>query len=212
MKKKESKRKTYHHGDLAEALLVATHKLVTKNGAAAFSLREAARAVGVDPAAVYRHYSNKDEILQAVARKGFTELQQRVKSKLAQSDGESIEEKINLMAEVYLKFALDKSSLFEVMFGSIGIDSRDPSLTGDYNVGDGPHGTLVQFVEAWLKEYKLQGDSREMALILWSSIHGLIVLFKDGAVRPESGNNDVILLIRKTLSILFLGFKAQKRN
>src|SRR5688572_13436483 len=67
-------RSTYHHNDLPDALLNAAESLVAKNGPNGFSLREAARMVGVDPAASYRHFKDREAILQAIARRGFTRL------------------------------------------------------------------------------------------------------------------------------------------
>ena len=48
----------YHHGDLRNALLAAALKLVSKHGVEGFSLREAARVVGVSAAAAYRHFED----------------------------------------------------------------------------------------------------------------------------------------------------------
>src|SRR5262245_60423634 len=73
-----ARRSTYHHGDLPEALLSAAESLVAEKGLEGFSLREAARAIGVDPAACYRHFHGKDEVVQALARRGFTRLVRRM--------------------------------------------------------------------------------------------------------------------------------------
>src|SRR5215813_328576 len=64
----DMKRATYHHGDLREALVAAAEKLVADKGVAGFSLREAARDVGVDPAACYRHFRDKQAIIQELAQ------------------------------------------------------------------------------------------------------------------------------------------------
>ena len=60
-------REGYHHGDLRNALLEAAVRLVAQKGPEGFSLREAAREVGVSPAAAYRHFADKLALLTALA-------------------------------------------------------------------------------------------------------------------------------------------------
>ena len=64
-------RKTYHHGNLRQALVEATADLVQEQGPQAFTLTEAARRAGVSPAAPYRHFKAREDLLEEVARQGF---------------------------------------------------------------------------------------------------------------------------------------------
>src|SRR5256885_13195183 len=61
----------YHHGNLKEALIRAALELIAKKGPAGFTFAEAARFAGVSPAAPYRHFRDRDELLADVARRGF---------------------------------------------------------------------------------------------------------------------------------------------
>jgi AcrR family transcriptional regulator len=61
----------YHHGNLKEALLRAALELIAKKGPAGFTFAEAARWAGVSPAAPYRHFRDRDELLASVALRGF---------------------------------------------------------------------------------------------------------------------------------------------
>ena len=72
------RRRTYHHGDLESALLDASIELITTKGADAFTLREVARRVGVDHAAAYRHFADKNMLLEAIAARGYAELAERL--------------------------------------------------------------------------------------------------------------------------------------
>ena len=67
---KESPR-GYHHGNLKEALLRAALELIAQKGPAGFTFAEAARWAGVSPAAPYRHFRDRDELLASVALRGF---------------------------------------------------------------------------------------------------------------------------------------------
>src|SRR6267143_2730049 len=66
--------KRYHHGDLPRALLDAALRIVETQGTEALTLRAAARSAGVSQAAPYRHFTNKEAILAAVAEEGFRSL------------------------------------------------------------------------------------------------------------------------------------------
>src|SRR5438270_7611954 len=61
----------YHHGNLRDALIRAALDLIVKKGPAGFTFAEAARWAGVSPAAPYRHFRDRDELLADVARRGF---------------------------------------------------------------------------------------------------------------------------------------------
>src|SRR4029078_6676905 len=61
----------YHHGNLKEALTRAALELIAQKGPAGFTFAEAARWAGVSPAAPYRHFRDRDELIADVARRGF---------------------------------------------------------------------------------------------------------------------------------------------
>ncbi|HYM69483.1 MAG TPA: helix-turn-helix domain-containing protein, partial [bacterium] len=67
-------KRSYHHGDLREALLRAAIDLVADVGPRGFTLREVARRAGVSHNAPYRHFRDKEELIAAVAAEGFREL------------------------------------------------------------------------------------------------------------------------------------------
>jgi AcrR family transcriptional regulator len=64
-------RRGYHHGNLREALIRAALALIAEKGPSGFTFAEAARSAGVSPAAPYRHFRDRDELMADVARRGF---------------------------------------------------------------------------------------------------------------------------------------------
>ena len=70
--RKEQRRaeRGYHHGNLKEALLQAALGLIAEKGAAGFTFADAARSAGVSPAAPYRHFRDRDELLASIAQRG----------------------------------------------------------------------------------------------------------------------------------------------
>ena len=69
--KRDSGSRGYHHGNLKESLVRAALELIAQKGPAGFTFAEAARWAGVSPAAPYRHFRDRDELLADVARRGF---------------------------------------------------------------------------------------------------------------------------------------------
>jgi AcrR family transcriptional regulator len=67
-------KRSYHHGDLRQALIEAGLTLLDVRAADALSLREVARAVGVSATAVYRHFPDKGALLDALAAEGLRKL------------------------------------------------------------------------------------------------------------------------------------------
>src|SRR5215468_906712 len=111
----------YHHGELREALIRATRKLVEERGAENFTLADACRVAGVTTAAPYRHFRSKQQILAEIASRGFEELQAKAKAAVA-AKGEGTLDAIVAMGQAYVAFAVEQTAVFRLMFG------QEPSL------------------------------------------------------------------------------------
>lgn len=61
----------YHHGNLRQALVDGALILIEGRGPNGFTLSEAAKKAGVTPAAVYRHFEGRDELIAEVALQGY---------------------------------------------------------------------------------------------------------------------------------------------
>ena len=61
----------YHHGNLRQALVDAALELITIKGPTGFTLSEAAKQAGVTPAAVYRHFEGREDLIAEAALQGY---------------------------------------------------------------------------------------------------------------------------------------------
>ncbi|GAB2800684.1 TetR/AcrR family transcriptional regulator [Halomonas shantousis] len=100
-------------------------ELLAENGYDGFSLRELARRVGVTANASYRHFANKEALMQALASEGFRRLsaaQLRAEAQAGDSN--------TLLAggRSYIRFAHDNPALFRLMFSVIPPQRRDDEL------------------------------------------------------------------------------------
>ena len=104
----------YHHGNLKEALLRAALELIAQKGPAGFTFAEAARWAGVSPAAPYRHFRDRDELLGSIALRGFQQFETALAK--AWDDGRpDVFTAFDRLGKAYLQFAL--SGRFAEAFG-----------------------------------------------------------------------------------------------
>ena len=111
---KESPR-GYHHGNLKEALLRAALELIAKKGAAGFTFAEAARWAGVSPAAPYRHFRDRDELLASMALRGFHQFEEALAR--AWDEGRpDVFFALDRLGRAYLDFARSEPAYYSAMF------------------------------------------------------------------------------------------------
>src|SRR5215212_496638 len=105
----------YHHGNLKEALIRAALELIAQKGPAGFTFAEAARWAGVSPAAPYRHFRDREELLADVARRGF----ELFEAALAKSWDEGRPDPFTAfdrLGKAYLAFARSEAAYYSAMF------------------------------------------------------------------------------------------------
>jgi AcrR family transcriptional regulator len=151
-------RRAYHHGDLREALVEATFALVQEKGVHAFSVAEAARRTGVSPAAPYRHFADRDELLAEAATRAALELRARFGAALAVS-GRPLDQ-VGEVAAAYVRFAAERRAMFEVLFGAGLEKSRYPRLEAE------TQGLMADLVAATLPLAPDRDPERAGALVL----------------------------------------------
>src|SRR5215475_13161821 len=107
-------KRSYHHGNLKSVLLDAGVALIGEVGPQGFTIREVARRAGVSHNAPYRHFRDKDELLEAIAVEGFERLTIAMgKRSLA---GATAADRLRLCGCAYVDFALRWPQHFLVMF------------------------------------------------------------------------------------------------
>jgi AcrR family transcriptional regulator len=120
-----ARRGRYHHGDLPDALVETAIALIGEHGAAAFSMAEASRRLGVAASAPYRHFADRDALLAAVAVRAAGQLGELLGRQAASGPPE---QRLAVAAETYVRFADEHRALFQALAGS-GLDKdRHPEI------------------------------------------------------------------------------------
>ncbi len=172
------KRGRYHHGDLRRALLDAALAVLTEADARALTLREVARRAGVTHAAPYRHFTDKEALLAAVAEEGFRTLTEVMREEMERAGSDEVE-RLEALGVGYVRFALAHPAHFEVMFGPELPWREEPCALQD--AADNTFGLLLASVQAGQAAGKLRGDQPlPFALLCWCTVHGLATLLVHG--------------------------------
>lgn len=204
-RKTSPKRATYHHGDLSRALVEGAVRLIQEAGPDAVSIRELSRRIGVNHAAVYRHYQDKDALLAAVAEDGWTQLAEAMSRSVASADaggaGRAVD-RLLLMGAAYARFALANPAHYAVMTGPrLNERGRFPALevpiqrAFDLLIGEFVIGRAAGLFTGG-------GDPRDWALRVWMFAHGYVTLVAGRrlAVRPSRVEEYFEALLRPMLA------------
>jgi AcrR family transcriptional regulator len=167
----------YHHGNLKEALLRAALELIAQKGPAGFTFAEAARWAGVSPAAPYRHFRDRDELLASVALHGFERF--AIVLEQAWDDGRQPLAALDRLGRAYLEFARAEPAYYSAMFEA-GIPlATSPELR---EAGERAFAVLRGASETLCAQMPLQSrpPALMVALHIWATSHGIASLFGRG--------------------------------
>ena len=165
----------YHHGNLRQALVEATLRLIEQKGPTGFTLSEAAKQAGVTPAAVYRHFEGREDVIAECARQGyemFADLMQYAYDKGQPSALEAFE----ATGRAYLAFARKYPGHYFAMFESGISVNRTPELAAASARARG----ILERAAAELSE-RIPPDKRPPGAMvsahIWAMSHGVVELF-----------------------------------
>jgi AcrR family transcriptional regulator len=168
-------RTTYHHGDLSRALVAEAVQLARAGGPDAVVLREVARRLQVSPAALYRHFPDRDALLGEVASIARQDLAGRMRGELDRvHETDRLTRSIRRFQAIgrgYLKFAQEEPNLLAAAFLPIapsgGEVAEDPS----------PWHVLGAALDELAETGAMPPERRAGAeTIAWSAVHGFAIL------------------------------------
>lgn len=179
----------YHHGDLRRGLIDAALALVAEKQDRTFSLREVARRAGVSHNAPYNHFTDRGELLGAVAAAGFERLRERMLAAIADID--SAPAALAAGARAYVGSGVEDPALYRLMFGPAlaTVASRRPAVARE--AGARAKTVLQEILLRGARSgaFAIAAERRnELAvtsLLVWSAVHGLTMLVIDNVGGSE---------------------------
>ena len=173
--------KSYHHGDLRAALVDAGLKALESGDIGDLSLRQLAREVGVSPTAVYRHFPDKNALLEALAQAGIEQMA-AWQSKAAAATGHG--DSFAATGRAYVRWALANPALFKLAFGQC--NEIGPTIFGE------------NAAARMLRDYAIEftGDeaaAQRLMIQAWAVVHGLAMLMLDGQLPRDDALIDQVI-------------------
>lgn len=168
----------YHHGNLKQALVEAALTLIEAKGPTGFTLSEAAKTAGVTPAAVYRHFEGREDLIAECALQGhaiFADLMVHA----FDSGQPSALAAFEATGRAYLAFARRYPGHYMAMFES-GISAN---ATPDLAAAAARSREVLETAAIALSEH-IPAEKRPPPSMfsshIWAMSHGVVELFARG--------------------------------
>lgn len=180
-----ARQKSYHHGDLRQALIDNGLDMLEEHGLEGLTLRKLAARVGVSHAAPEHHFPTLRHLLTAFAVEGFRLFAASMRSAMAQAPDDPAEQ-LRAASRGYLAFASTRPHLFRLMFTANRLDWDDPALGPPSHAA---HAVLEEISLPVAKRLKRDTPEGRAAVeqLVWSQIHGHAHLMIDGKLQREGG-------------------------
>jgi AcrR family transcriptional regulator len=166
-----------------ERIFEAARTLFAQEGPEGLSVRAVAREVGLSPMAMYRHFADKDALMDALLVDGFAAWEAMVAS---------IEEPdpvvwLRAVTQAYLEFALGDPHRFDAAFLIPARGARQ--YPNDFKAGRSP---AMQMVGARIEQARAEGrigaaaDPFGVALTVSALVQGLVSMQRAGRFADEA--------------------------
>lgn len=206
MKKRQTKKDDYHHGNLDVALTRVALNYIKKHGNTNFSMRQLARQMGVSHTAPYRHFPTKNHLLHHIRQKGFDAFDDALIKSQQDIPSNEYKRRFVSMGMAYVHFITQHPHYANIMFGQ----SLDPINDDDDDTNNACFKRLLTMIDE-LKTANVFTPipTKEIALQVWTSVHGFSVLSMGGAITvlgdiPE----DLSVLAKALCETIFEGLKT----
>lgn len=182
-KTKQARARTYHHGNLREALLEEARQIVLVDGTAALTVRELARRAGVSHSAPAHHFGDRRGILAALAARGFEGLAAAMEERAMEAEAaRDPRTRLAALGLGYVRFAQREPALMDVMFHPETADPASPHLSA---TSGRAFELLAEAVRAVVPDVDPAAQA-DIALASWSLVHGFAALERAGATKRRA--------------------------
>lgn len=183
MKQSENK---YHHGNLRASLLSTASIMLNESGVESLSLRKLAERIGVSRTAAYHHFSDKNDLLSAIAAKGFLSWQQQAEQTFAKKSFTKRQQYTEFVHN-YVQFAYTNPAIYQLMFGGI-LWKNNKSSEELKSVAYPSFQYQVNLVKSLQNKGLLPSSEQPLRLaqVTWATLHGIAQLVIDGIYADAS--------------------------
>ncbi len=194
-------KESYHHGDLRNSMINAGIDIINEEGIKSLSLRKVAKQCNVSHTAPYKHFENKDMLVNAIKdhiAQGFASYLSSIDLSFAESD----EDRMLVFGKSYIKYFIDNPSYFTFLFMhpnfSLNI-SKDNISCENFP----PFSIFIQTVDKIMSERNIDREDFIINMIaMLSMVDGLISLFVSKNVSFEGDYMEYVdKVLRQSLKL-----------
>lgn len=163
---------------LREEILRAGGRLLEQVGSEdALSLRAVAREVGIATPSIYRHFSDKTELVWTVLAEHYERLAEVMADADASAPGDDPLARLRAQLGAYCRFAVANPAKYRLMCETWQAPVEDERLHGH------PAGLLLRGLAQALERcedagWRVRGTRAEAPYLLWCSLHGRVSLWQ----------------------------------
>jgi AcrR family transcriptional regulator len=184
------KKKSYHHGDLEDALLKVGMKEARASGARNLGVTYLAKKVQVSPMAVYRHFPSGESLKSSISQRAREELGRRMQEAVDRET--DVKRRFMATGRAYINFALEEPGLFSVAFVDCqALPTREDNPSAEKILKDA-------ILDLCNQGYVKTSDVQDVANFAWSVVHGFSLLVSEGAEpKPSADQRSIENLLEK---------------
>jgi len=168
--------------DLRTKISDAAQDLFLKDGIDGVSMRKVAERVGVTAPAIYRYFRDKDELLAEIIASGLRMLEDYLKPALEADDPL---ERLHLLIDNYLDFALERPQYFDFAFLVPGRDIGGISEELKRHNWTTFRMSVEQVATCIERGIFRKDDPLQTSILIWATVHGLVILYRTQRFGPN---------------------------
>ena len=170
-----------------QLIVTTARSLAEAEGWDAVTTRRLATEIEYSQPVLYKHFTGMEQIADAVAIDGFSELVDALRT--AGSGADSAPDALTRIAHAYSEFAHDHPAMYDAMFMrtttlGFGVDDTPRQLEAAFSV-----------LREAVGEVAGEQDADTLTEVFWAAMHGLVILARTGRLRPGSESTRLDLLV-----------------
>ncbi len=184
--------KSYHHGDLKAELIREGLIILDREGYEGLSLRKVAKACGVSQTAPYRHFKDKNELVEAIKTEALRAFNQHLEQAVA-GHPDNPTKQMSAMGMAYVQFFVENPEYLRLLFLSNYQNKESGHGSGQSRsiAEENPFHTYQDTVLRYYNANPIIG-LEEMKLYSWGLVHGISILLANHEIQLEGDYHDII--------------------
>ena len=188
----------YHHGNLKEEFVSIAMDFIAKEDVQKLTLKVLSDATGTSRSAIYKHFKNKDALIETIIERGFEKFDEQTTLYL-KDNTKALVDKFYLTGKLYVEFAKNSPNLYRLLFGKKYAHIRVELLSIKDEDCSGFAALKQTVMEGQNVGILKKEDSYKQAIVIWATMHGFSSLIIDGFMDVEEIYEEVYNTLFETL-------------